>query len=115
MENENKFDTAELDLDAILNEFHDSDDTELPEAAPVQDEALQQQLSEVDQLLEELPQELPAVILPESAPEGLSMDTGRMNEIIAQLQEEAAEKEPAVSADATIRMEIVTEEKAEII
>ena len=31
MDNETKFDTAELDLDAILNEFHDAGDPQLPE------------------------------------------------------------------------------------
>ena len=111
MENENKFNTADLDLDAILNEFQAEDAAPLPEVAETADEALKQQLDQVDQLLEQLPQQLPTVTIPEAAAEPVPMDTGRMNDIIAQL--EAEEAEPAVSTDATIRMEIVKEEKEE--
>lgn len=118
MDNENKHDTSEFDLDAILSEFQDvtEEETAPAESAAVSDDAFLEELSQLDQLLEELPEELPTVEFPEVTipqPEILSedvpMDTGRMNEIIAQLTEEAAET--AVSQDSTIRMEIVHEEK----
>ena len=87
MDNETKFDTGELDLDAIMNEF----------------------LQEPDAPSEE-PEETP-----EAAAEAVSLDTGRMNEIIATLEETVAEAEeaPAVSQDDTIRMEFVHAEKAD--
>ena len=123
MDNENKFDTADLDLDAILNEFHDTPEetSEAIDPVEISDASFQAELSELDHLLEELPQELPTVTIPEPAeePEAESgevpMDTGRMNEIIDQLTEAPAEEktEPEVSQDSTIRMEIVHEEKEE--
>ena len=42
MDNETKFDTSELDLDAILNEFHD--DTEEPAGAALAEETADESL-----------------------------------------------------------------------
>ena len=98
MDNETKFDTGELDLDAILSEFHDGPAETGEAPAEVTDEALKQQLSHLEELLDSLPQELPTVTIPqpEEAAEAVSEETT---------------PDPAVSQAATIRMEIVTDEK----
>ena len=102
MDNETKFDTADLDLDAIMKEFAGGEPEEEPEVA--------EEIPQEPEKAEEAPaEEAPAEEAPQEAP---LMDTGRMNEIIATLEEEA-QAEPAVSQDATIRMEIVKEEKEE--
>ena len=114
MDNETKFDTADLDLDleSILNEFQDSpeENAEVIASGEVADDSFRDQLSQLDQLLEDLPQELPTVTVAEPAAEAVTLDTGRMNEIIAQLTE-ASETDPEVSQEPTIRMEFVSEEK----
>ena len=97
---ENKENTQEFDLDDILNEFLDAPEPEAVEA----DEELEQlknlpkvEIPQIPEVPEEAPEEIPAPQLG---------DTIRMEQIIKEVRAETEHQpEPAVTQDATIRME----------
>ena len=101
MENKNEL---EFSLDDILSEFHD--DSKEP-AAPSGEEAFQEELKVLDGLLEEMPQAGSATMPKEDAP---LTDTARMNQIIEEI---AREKEEAVLAKDTIRLDPIPEAPAD--
>ena len=100
MENKNEL---EFSLDDILSEFHDDSKES---AAPSGEEAFQEELKVLDDLLEEMPQAGSATMPREDAP---LTDTARMNQIIEEI---AREKEEAVLAKDTIRLDPIPEAPA---
>lgn len=116
---ENK-NTQEFDLDEILSEFHDIPEADTADVEP--DQELEDLLHLPDV---EIPTvEVPTATLPkmpaldtEAPPESDPPlgDTIRMEPIVKDgdsVEEAASEEEPAVSQDATIRLEVPTEEAA---
>ena len=104
---ENKENTQEFDLDDILNEFHDAPEPEAVEA----DEELEQlknlptvEIPQIPAVSQESAEEIPAPQLG---------DTIRMEQIIKEVRAEAEHQEAAVSEDATIRMEVPEQKRAE--
>ena len=108
---ENKENTQEFDLDDILNEFLDAPEPEAVEA----DEELEQlknlpkvEIPQIPEISEEIREETE-----EEVPAPQLGDTIRMEQIIREVRAEA-EAEPAVSEDATIRMDPAVSQDATI-
>jgi len=108
---ENKENTQEFDLDDILNEFLDAPEPEAVEP----DEELESLMNLPEVTVPEISEE-PAVAEEageeageETVPDPMLGDTIRMEQIIKEVRAEAGEAEtaePAVSEDATIRMDL---------
>ncbi len=105
---DNKHDTQEFDLDDILNEFLDAPEPEAVEP----DEELENLMNLPEVTVPEIPaasEEPEEAEEEETVPDPMLGDTIRMEQIIKEVRSEtreAEEVEPAVSEDATIRMEL---------